>query len=315
MLKIGYFGDGPWAHEAFKRLIQDETVEIKFVAVRYDTQDPALIRLAEAQQIPIELNRNINSDEFMDKMKTYDVDLFVSMSFNQIFKTRMIHLPPYGTINCHAGKLPFYRGRNILNWALINDEKEFGITVHYVDEGIDTGDIILQRTYPITDQDDYRTLLDRAYMGCAAILYDAIKQIQHGKVNAVSQDSIDKIGMYCGIRRAGDEIIEWNSTSRQIFNFVRALCRPGPTAISVLNGSMMHINRVRLIEGAREYINIPGQILGKTQDGFYVKTKDTFIEVIECEYDGIIKIGDRFDTNYVRGRLSENSDSYRMKKG
>ena len=80
------------------------------------------------------------------------------MSFNQIFKREMIDLPKYGTINCHAGKLPFYRGRNILNWALINDEKEFGITVHYMDEGIDTGDIIVQRTYPIGEEDDYGIL-------------------------------------------------------------------------------------------------------------------------------------------------------------
>jgi methionyl-tRNA formyltransferase len=65
------------------------------------------------------------------------------MSFNQIFKSEIINLPRLKTINCHAGKLPFYRSRNILNWVLINDEKEFGITVHYVDEGIDTGDIIL----------------------------------------------------------------------------------------------------------------------------------------------------------------------------
>ena len=63
-------------------------------------------------------------------------------------------------------KLPFYKGRNILNWVLINDEKEFGITVHYVDEGIDTGDIILQETFPIIDSDDYSTLLDKAYEEC-----------------------------------------------------------------------------------------------------------------------------------------------------
>ena len=77
------------------------------------------------------------------------------MSFDQIFKEEIINIPPLKIINCHAGKLPFYRGRNILNWALINDEKEFGITVHYVDFGIDTGDSILQKNYEITDDDDY----------------------------------------------------------------------------------------------------------------------------------------------------------------
>ena len=90
-------------------------------------------------------------------------------------------MPRLKTINCHAGKLPFYRGRNILNWALINDEKEFGVTVLYMDEGIDTGDIVLQKTFPITEMDDYSTLLNRAYQECASLLFQSIKRIINGK--------------------------------------------------------------------------------------------------------------------------------------
>lgn len=293
MMSIGYFGDGPWAHEAFKKLVDDESIDIKFVTVRYDKRDPQLIALSEEYKIPIELSQNVNSDEFLGRIEKYGVDLFVSMSFNQIFKTRTINYPLYKTINCHAGKLPFYRGRNILNWVLINDEKEFGITVHYVDEGIDTGDIILQKVYPITDRDDYNTLLSTAYTGCAEILYEAIKQIQNGTVRRIQQKTIDPVGMYCGMRGPGDEIINWNSTSRELFNFVRAICKPGPMATSMLNGSAIKINRIREVQGAREYIGKPGQILGKTEMGFYVKTKDTFIEVIEHEYEGRIRVGDR----------------------
>ena len=84
------------------------------------------------------------------------------MSFDQIFKNEIINAINNNIINCHAGKLPFYRGRNILNWVLINDEKKFGITVHYIDEKIDCGDIILQRLFKITDQDG-RTIYDYYY--------------------------------------------------------------------------------------------------------------------------------------------------------
>ena len=133
MISIGYFGDGPWAHETFKRLIVDKSIKIKFVSLRFDKRDPVLISMAEKNKIPLEISKNINSDEFIERMKSYDVDLFVSMSFNQIFKSEIMNLPKFKTINCHAGKLPYYRGRNILNWALINDEKEFGITVHFME--------------------------------------------------------------------------------------------------------------------------------------------------------------------------------------
>lgn len=145
------------------------------------------------------------------------------------------------------------RGRNILNGVLINDEKEFGITVHYIDEGIDTGDIILQETYQITDEDNYDTLLTRAYDGCADVLYRAINMIQYGKANPIKQRDIDPIGMYCGMRIPGDEGIDWNQTSREIFNFIRALCMPGPQAMSWINGRKIRINKARMVSGACVY--------------------------------------------------------------
>lgn len=293
-MKIGYFADGPWAHKAFDKIISDNSIEIQFITVRYDKRDAELLKRAGEKQIPVELSKNINSEEFVGRMKLYEPDLFVSMSFNQIFKSEMINLPRYKTINCHAGKLPFYRGRNILNWALINDEKEFGITVHYLDEGIDTGDIILQEIYPITDEDDYNTLLNRAYDGCADVLYRAIKAIQKDEVKAVRQSDIDPVGMYCGMRRAGDEIIDWSQSSREVFNFIRALCIPGPQALSwIEGGKRISINRARMIPGARVYKNIAGQVVGKTKEGFIVKTGDTILEITEYTYNGKIKIGDR----------------------
>ena len=88
-MRIGYFADGPWAHEAFHKIIEDESLQICFVMVRYDKQDPVLVELAKKNNIPVEMHPNINSQEFMDKVKTYDVDIFVSMSFNQIFRTVM----------------------------------------------------------------------------------------------------------------------------------------------------------------------------------------------------------------------------------
>ena len=209
------------------------------------------------------------------------------------FKREFINLPPLKMINCHAGKLPFYRGRNILNWVLINDEPEFSITVHYVDEGIDTGNIILQKTYPIADEDSYATLLERAYTGCADILYEAKKMLQAGNVTPVLQETIDPVGLYCGMRQVGDEVLDWNQSSREVFNFVRAICSPGPQARTFLNGEEMRINKVREIKGAHSYKNIQGQVLGKTNTGLLIKTKDIMVEIVEYDFDGRIRVGDR----------------------
>lgn len=291
--KIGYFADGIWSHEAFNKIIADDSNIIKFICVRYDTVDTTLKYLAEKHKIAFLKHENINSAEFINLVKSYKCDLFVSMSFNQIFKKEIINIPKYKIINCHAGKLPFYRGRNILNWVLINDEKEFGITVHYVDEGIDTGDIILQRTYPITDEDDYNTLLKKAYGECGILLYESIQLIKQDKQSPVKQEEIHPVGLYCGIRQAGDEIIQWNQTSRDLYNFIRAICKPGPMARAFLNGNEMKINKAKLIAQAPIYKGIPGQVVGKTDKGFVIKTQDSTLEITEYEYEGKIRIGDR----------------------
>jgi methionyl-tRNA formyltransferase len=216
------------------------------------------------------------------------------MSFNQIFKDEIINLTPNKIINCHAGKLPFYRGRNILNWVLINDESEFGITVHYVDKGIDTGDIILQNTYPISDKDNYNSLLKVAFEECANILYDALILFVDNKVNPISQKTIHNLGMYCGRRMEGDEIVDWNDSSRNVFNFIRSISEPGPQAQTALNGRLIKINSAKYFNEAPHYIGKPGQILSKTTEGYLVKTKDSFIEILEV--DSKLRIGQKFES-------------------
>ena len=294
-LKIGYFADGPWSHKAFDKLIANKSIEIKFICVRFDTKDETLKNHCQKFNIKYLKHQNINSEEFLKIVKVFDCDLFVSMSFNQIFKSEIINIPRFKSINCHAGKLPFYRGRNILNWALINDEKNFGITVHYIDEGIDTGDIILQRIFPITDKDDYSTLLETAFEECANILYDSVIKFFDGEVKGQKQSEISEVGFYCSQRKVGDENLNWNQTSRDIFNFVRAICKPGPQARGFINGKEMKINKVEVIENAPIYKCITGAILNKNDEGFLVKTKDSFIKVTKFDYEGNLRVGDRFE--------------------
>jgi methionyl-tRNA formyltransferase len=290
-LSIGYFADGPWSHLAFEKIISDETIEVKFIVPRSDTKDDTLKNFAKKYQIDYLHPVKINKPEFLEKVETYNCDLFVSMSFNQIFRKKIIDIPKFGVINCHAGKLPEYRGRNILNWVLINDEAEFGITVHYVDEGIDTGDIVKQNVYPIKDTDSYETLLNVAYVECAKILYEAIKSIQDGTAPRIKQNS--ETGFYCGRRGEGDEIINWNQNSRRLFNFIRAISKPGPMATTSVNEQTVRINSSRMVDNARNYIGTNGQLLAKTEHGFLVKTEDNFIEILEIESEAKLRVGDK----------------------
>ncbi len=289
-MKLGYFGDGIWAHNAFDKIISDPRFSIQFVCVRNDSTDAVLAQKAKERGIDVLKHANINSEEFIETVKKYDCNIFVSMSFNQIFKEEMIELPPLKTINCHAGKLPFYRGRNILNWALINDEKEFGITVHYIDPGIDTGDIILQRSYPISDEDNYGSLLKIAHTECASILHEALVNIKEKKVQRISQESIDAKGSYCRMRKVGDEIVDWNQTSRQLFNFVRAISHPGPNARTTSNGEEIQIEKaIELAEVETE--GVPGEVLEAEGKSLVVKTLDSAIKILSYRSESEIAVG------------------------
>ncbi len=285
-MRIGYFADGVWAQKALRLLLDDGDFDVAFVCARCGNPDAVLREMAGSNGIPFLCHPRINSEEFHQQLLPSACDIFVSMSFDQIFRPETLAIPPMETINCHAGKLPFYRGRNILNWALINDERDFGITVHYIDPGIDTGDIILQETYPITDQDDYSTLLRVAQEECPLLLHRALRLIHEGQARRIVQDTIDPVGLYCSVRGMGDEILNWNQSSRDVFNFVRAICRPGPMARTFCGDREVCINRVKEVPGAPSYKGVPGAVLCKNNDGsLLVKTADSFVRLVEFSHD------------------------------
>ena len=280
-IKIGYYGDGPWAHLALDLLDKDQRFIIVYIVVRYETKDPVLIDYAKRKGIPFYAVPNVNEPEFIDRVKGHGADLNISMSLNQIVKEDIINVAPKGFVNCHAGALPFYRGRNILNWALINDEDEFGVTVHYIDVGIDTGDIILQKFVSITDNDDYRSLLDRSINCCAETLHEAVILICEDNVTVKKQQSVHSVGTYCGIRKKGDEYIDWDWPSRRIFNFVRAISFPGPYARTFFQNREIAIIIAKEILDAPVYIGTEGEVVNRTPLGCVVKTGDKTILIIE----------------------------------
>ena len=289
-MRIAYFGDGPWAHRTLDRLLAEDAHEVRVVVPRYDTQDPELRRRADAHGIDFLPLENVNAPDSLERLAVYGADLLVSMSFNQILRSKILELCPLGAINCHAGALPYYRGRNILNWVLINDEPEFGVTVHYMDEGIDTGDIILQRMSPITDADTYATLLERAIELCAETLYDAISLLAAGRAPRIDQTTIHPVGFYTG-RRFGDDVwIDWSWSSRQIFNFVRGLTLPSPGALTAVDGAELRVIRAELIPDAPNYLSTPGEVVGRDGEVVTVKTGDNTIALTDIRSDADLRL-------------------------
>jgi methionyl-tRNA formyltransferase len=291
--KIGFFADGPWSHRALERIIEKKTADVAFMVARYPIPDPILREWSARLGIPFFVVEDVNTVEFRNEIRGKS-DLNVSLSFNQILKREIIELAPLGFINCHAGALPFYRGRNILNWAIINGETRFGVTIHYVDEGIDTGDIIVQDFVSIESDDDYGSVLEKAFSQCAVSLEKAIANVRDGNVERRPQSEIHSVGFYCGGRRAGDEWIDWSWTSERIHNFVRGIAPPAPGARTRLGQKELGILQTQLIDGAPDYLGTAGEVVGRTDAGSIVKTGDAVILVSEiADCDGLAFSGVR----------------------
>jgi methionyl-tRNA formyltransferase len=278
-MRIGYFADGRWAHKALDRIRERSGLHVAFIVARHEQPDPVLRGAAKDLGIPFLVDADVNREAFRAKIEAYDVDLNVSMSFNQIVRQPIRELAPMGFINCHAGALPFYRGRNVLNWALINGEERFGVTVHHIDEGIDTGDIIEQQFAPIGPEDDYADVLDRAVSLCADTLEAALVALRDGTDVRIPQTDIHPVGFYCSARRKGDEWIDWTWTSERIHNLVRGIAPPAPGARTIFSGHPLAILRTEQIPAAPRYIDRPGSVVGKGKNGIIVKTGDTTLRV------------------------------------
>jgi len=169
--KIGLFADGVWSHNLTDLINKDKNIKIVFICKRYKTKDYKIDQLAKKYKIKLIKFKNINSQKSLERLKQFDFDMFVSMSYDQIFKENVISLPRKKIINCHAGHLPKYRGRNVLNWALINGENFFYITIHYIDKNIDTGPILLRKKFKIKFNDTYYSILKKAEKYCPILLY------------------------------------------------------------------------------------------------------------------------------------------------
>lgn len=276
-LVVRYFSGGPWSSLIFDRLLKDPELKKAFIVPRTDSEDLTLLRYSEQYGIPCLKGIMINSHEFIEMAEKFAWDLFVSLSFSRIFEPKIANMPPLGTINCHVGELPLSRRRNTLSWGLINYDKEFRITVHFIDNGKDTGDIILQRCLPISDSDNCRSLLEAAQTECARLLNKAIRIVRMGNYDRVVRTTVHSLGLYRGIRGYGEEIKDRGLIIRKPFNFIRAVFASGPVARTTVGSSPLEVGHAYLINSAPNYQGTFRKVESLTDRQYVVRTTDTTI--------------------------------------
>lgn len=282
-MRLLFFGDGAWAADSLRRIAR-RSWPIAAVVLRVRPSGDTLRDVARDLGVPILEPRHANSPEFLEVVRSLAPDVNVSVSYDQIIRRPLLESAPLGFLNFHAGKLPRYRGRNVINWAILNGESEIGITGHHMDEGIDTGDILLQRTLPIGWTDTYGDVLARVVAAFPDLVEDTLSAVHEGRARRVPQDHAQ--GTYFGGRGPGDEWLDWSDTSRDLHNKVRAITRPGPGSTSRLGDRVVRIWSAFYDPDWPKYLATPGQVVGRRADGVLVKTGDSVLLVKEAQEEG-----------------------------
>ncbi|MBN1517176.1 methionyl-tRNA formyltransferase [Candidatus Sumerlaeota bacterium] len=283
-MRVLYFGDASWGMESLNLLIENG-IEVLGVVIRTHPTDGSLEESARRKNLPLFQPANCNAPEFLDIVKKIKPDLNISVSYDQILRPAIIDSAPMGFINFHAGKLPYYRGRSVINWAIINGEDEVGITGHFVDEGIDTGDIILQQTLPVAWEDDYNAVLNRVVAAFPQLVLETTLRVKTGNFERIKQSHLP--GSYFPRRGEGDEWLDWLDSSRNLYNKIRGISAPAPGAATMIDDRKVVIWKAHYDPSWPNYIATPGQVVGvNPEQGVLVKTGDSTLLIQKVQYVG-----------------------------
>lgn len=252
--------------------------------------------LADRQGIPIYKIKSINDEKSLDIIRGLNPDVIFVIGWQQIISRPILKIPKRGVIGMHSSLLPKYRGHAPVNWAIINGERKTGITMMYLDERVDGGDIIGQKEVDIEFADNCRTIYEKLSVKAKELLRKNLQDIDKGTVRRIKQKAF-----YSAMprRRPEDGIIDWSKNTLDLYNWIRALTRPYPGAFTYYHGRKIFFWEAVVINDLDDKDNsvLPGTIIGKERNNaLIVKTKDAALKI--CDYSIVdyddIDIGGRF---------------------
>lgn len=283
-MEIVFWGNGNRGVGCLQAL-HDNGYEVDLVVAHQGKKNEwyaSVSELAAKMGIKVIEPENPNDKETELFLKNCEVDVFVFAGYGKILKQNIIEIPKYMSINLHAGKLPEYRGSSPMNWALINGETSFTLTIIRLDAGVDTGDIILEKTFDISINGTIRDLHRIANDEFPSLLLKALVSIEDGSCVLRPQDKAN--AAYYPLRFPDDGLILWDIyTAQQIHNRIRALTEPYPCAFTFFNGRKVRLLASELSE--QNHFGEPGRVYRKTKEGLLVCARDKCLWIKKAKFD------------------------------
>jgi methionyl-tRNA formyltransferase len=210
---------------------------------------PAVKVAAEQAGLAVLQPRRVREPEAVASVRALAPEVIVVAAYGQILPKELLTLPPRGCVNIHASLLPAYRGAAPINWAIINGEERTGITIMQMDEGMDTGAILLQDSIPIAPDETAGTLTGKlAHLG-SALVVDALNRLEGGTLPPIAQD--DRKASHAPLLRKEDGRIDWSRPAVELHRRVRGLT-PWPGAFTYLDGKLIKLLETTVVPGGIE---------------------------------------------------------------
>ena len=244
--------------------------------------------------LPVYQPRKVREPEFVELLRSLKPDVMVVAAFGQIITKEILEMPKYGCINVHASLLPAYRGAAPIQWAVINGDKESGVTIMQMDEGIDTGDMIEKAVVPIAEDETGGSLFDKLSHTGAKLCVKVLRDLEEGTAVREKQPEESTTPYAKMIDKKMGEV-DWKKSAKEIEQLIRGL-NPWPSAYTKVHGKTLKLWKAKVLLETSQ-MN-PGQIVKVTKDSLAVQTGQGMLEIQELQLEG----KKRMDTSsFLRG--------------
>ena len=289
MKKIVFMGTPDFAVPVLQQIIKDGYDVIAVVTQpdrpkgRKKVLTPPPVKVeAEKHQIPVYQPEKIKETEEYERITALKPDLIVTAAFGQILPKPLLDAPEYGCINVHASLLPKLRGGAPIHYSIIQGHEKTGVTIMYMVEKLDAGDMLTHVEVKIEENDHVGTLHDKLSAAGSHLLSETLPQLFDKSIVAVGQNH-EEATFASNIKREQEKIV-WNKSGEEIYNHIRGL-HPWPVAYTTMEGQVMKVWWGVKVEAAKE--EVPGTIIGIEEDGFIVKTgNNTGIKITDLQLAG-----------------------------
>ena len=287
-MKIGFMGTPDFAVGALEKIIEAGH-EVTLVVTQPDKEKGRGKELAFSpvkecalkHNIPVFQPVKIRLPENVEELKKYDADVFVVAAFGQILSKEILDMPRFGCINIHASLLPKYRGASPIAWSILNGDKETGVTIMQMNEGMDTGDILLQKAIAIDKKETTEGLFDKLMDLGAEMIVEALDKLSKGELTATPQD--ESLASKVGKMDKTFGLIDWSEAADVIERKIRGLYS-WPSAYTFLNGKRLKIYNGDVV--SLDNTAKPGSIIAVDKESFTVSTGDKALKISDVQIEG-----------------------------